>query len=554
MTSSHTASNEPDSSSRASQEYAVGATDFLVLVSDRAGHFVYANPTYCRVSGYSLAELLGTQTRHMLHPDMPPQVVQDMTVTLKGKQPWTGIIKNRRKNGDYYWVRLNISPIYVDGNRYAGSLMVHSKLSRDEIAPLDALYKLMCSGANKKLSLHHGKPIRLNLWGRAVLLLRSFGLNALVWGAMTVVAVASVVGVSAVDRGMPAWAAALGVAGVTMALGMYLSSALVKSLRKAVRFANNIAAGSLDSQINSTRSDEIGDLLRALAQMNMNMRATVSDVRDGIAQMQEATGNIASGTSDLSGRTDGQAQRLQATAASTEEMTANVKQTADASRKASESATAANNAAQTSGHAIAEVTAAMTAIAGASKKIADIVGVIDGIAFQTNILALNAAVEAARAGEQGRGFAVVASEVRNLAQRSAQSAREIRSLIADSAKHVADGTARVHSAGKTVADVVAQVRQVTTLVTEIAAALLEQESGIGQINDGVSNLEVVTQQNAQLVNEHTDSAARLREQSELLAQAVSVFKLSGQENRDLFNVAPISEAAVQKTSLATRAA
>jgi aerotaxis receptor len=521
---------------RAAHEYEIGDNEFLVLVSDRAGNFVYANPTYCKASGYSLSELKGTLASKMLHPDLPPQVVQDMTVTLTSKQPWTGIIKNQRKNGDYYWLRLNISPIYIEGNQYAGALMVHSKVSRDEIAIFDSMYKLMRSGANRNLTLHHGKPLRMNLWGKAVLLMRRFGLNALVWGTSIGMVVAGFAAIAAVsNNALPLWTALTGFAVIAAGLGMHLSSALVKPLRKAVRFANDIAAGSLGAQMHSTRSDEIGDVVRALAQMNMNMRATVADVRDGVGVMRQATGNIATGTTELSGRTDNQAQRLQATAASTEEMTANVKQTADASRKASESANAANSAAEASGRAIAEVTAAMSAIAGASKKIADIVGVIDSIAFQTNILALNAAVEAARAGEQGRGFAVVASEVRNLAQRSAQSAREIRSLIADSARHVEEGTARVNGAGKTVGDVVTQVRQVTELVAKIAGALLEQEAGIGQINDGVGTLEIVTQQNAQLVNEHTESAASLREQAERLAEAVSVFKLSRQENQALFN-------------------
>jgi aerotaxis receptor len=537
-----------------SGEYVIGDSELLVLVSDRASNFIYANPAYCRASGYSLEELKGTLTRKMLHPDLPPQVVDDMTLTLMGKQPWTGIIKNQRKNGDHYWLRLNISPIYANGNQYAGALMVHSKVSRAEIAEFDALYKLMRTGANRNLTVHHGKRFRLNLWGKLVLSARKLGLNGLVWGTTVVAALGGTVAIAAVSRGASVWIGLAGFLSVATVLGAYLSSELVRPLRKAVRFANDIAAGSLGGQMQSTRSDEIGGIVRALSQMNVNMRATVADVRDGVSLMRQATGNIATGTSELADRTDHQGRRLQATAASTEEMTANVKQTADASRKASDCAVAANVAAEASGRAIAEVTAAMNAITGASKKIADIVGVIDSIAFQTNILALNAAVEAARAGEQGRGFAVVASEVRSLAQRSAQSAREIRTLIFDSAKHVDEGTTRVAGAGKAVNDVMTQMRGVTNLVASIAHALIEQEAGIGQINDSVANLEHVTEQNANLVNEHTASATSLREQAERLAEAVSVFKLSSQENQQLFNSAQDGDQAIRKRALAARAA
>jgi methyl-accepting chemotaxis protein len=306
--------------------------------------------------------------------------------------------------------------------------------------------------------------------------------------------------------------------------------------------------------LESSRTDEVGELMRALNQMNMNMRATVVDVRDGVGVMQRATHDIASGTMDLSERTNNQAAHLETTAASMEQMTASVKQTADASRQASSCVTSARATAESGGKVIAEVIATMAGISQSSKKIAEIIGVIDSIAFQTNMLALNAAVEAARAGEQGRGFAVVAAEVRNLAQRSATSAREIRQLIFESVDKINNGTKLVDTAGKTMSDVVAQVRQVTDLVMRIADTSLEQSAGIGQINDGVTNLDHVTQQNAAMVDESTASAESLRLQAEQLAAAVSVFKLTQQENQALYLSTKLTAEETRQQSTYTRAA
>jgi methyl-accepting chemotaxis protein len=337
-------------------------------------------------------------------------------------------------------------------------------------------------------------------------------------------------------------------------LGGFLVSSIVGPLRKAVRMANDTAAGDLSMRVRSNRSDEIGQLIRALAQMNMNMRATVVDVRDGVGVMHRATADIASGTAELSERTSNQAAHLETTAASMEEMTATVKQTADASKLANECANTARIAAESGGEVIGEVIRTMAGITQSSKKIAEIVGVIDSIAFQTNILALNAAVEAARAGEQGRGFAVVAGEVRNLAQRSAQSSKEIRQLIFESVEKVESGSKLVDSAGRTIEDVVQQVRRMTELVARIADASLEQSDGIGQINDGVTQLDQVTQQNSAMVEESTASAESLREQAEQLAAAVSVFKLSKQESMSLFNVKMATGAELTRQQLFTRAA
>ncbi len=539
------------------REHEIGENEFLVLVSDKANHFVYANPAYCKASGYTWEELKGIITSRMLHKDTPIQLSMDMAATLKSKQPWTGIIKNKRKNGDYYWVRLNISPLYAEGKRYAGALLVHSKVTREEVAMFEPLYKLMANGQNKDLILRHGKPFRLNAWGKAMLFMRSFGLNGVIWGGMlaaNVVMALCLFSVSDNFLGAAMWASLGCFAAFTGLLGKHLSTAIVEPLRRAVRFANDTAAGDLSSRMTSRRSDEIGNLIRALTQMNMNMRATVVDVRDGVSVMKHATSDIAAGTLDLSERTNNQAAHLETTAASMEQMTASVRQTAEASKRASQCAALASSAAESGGRVISEVIDTMAGITKSSKKIAEIIGVIDSIAFQTNILALNAAVEAARAGEQGRGFAVVAAEVRNLAQRSATSAREIRKLIFESVEKIHNGSKLVDTAGKTIGDVVDQVRQVTDLVMRMADSSLEQSAGLGQINDGVANLDHVTQQNAAMVDESTASAASLRIQAEQLAAAVSVFKLSQQENLALYNSTKITTQGVRDKSLTTRAA
>lgn len=545
----------PPSASDTGREYEIGEHEYLVLVSDKASNFVYANAAYCQASGYAWDELKGTMTTRMLHKDTPVQVSMDMVATLRSKRPWTGLIKNKRKNGDYYWLQLNISPLFANG-QYAGALLVHTKPARAERERLELLYRRMQSGGQKDLFLHHGEPIRLNTLGKARVALRKFGLKTSIWGAMTAMYVAMLASMSivATEIGFGFWCAAIALSGAMAATGTYLSRSIVAPLRKAVAFANAVAAGDLSAQAASARSDEVGDLLRALSQMSVNMRAAVSDVRNGSARMEDATQSIAAGTMDLADRTGNQAGHVQSTSASIEEMTAAVKQTADSTRLARESVTQAHGAARRSGAVISDVVETMQGITQSSKKMADIVAVIDSIAFQTNILALNAAVEAARAGEQGKGFAVVAHEVRNLAQRSAQSSREIRELIHSSVEQINKGARMVDSAGATMTEVIEQVHRVSELVTRIAETAQEQSSGIDQINDSVSQLDHVTQQNASMVQAHLSSAESLRQQAEELAAAMSVFKLSQSENVALFQSTQVSAESVREAALTVRAA
>jgi methyl-accepting chemotaxis protein len=299
--------------------------------------------------------------------------------------------------------------------------------------------------------------------------------------------------------------------------------------REAQAIAERVAGGDLSQSASDGRRDEFSGLLAALDRMRGGLANLIGDVRSGVDSVSTASGEIAQGNADLSGRTEQQASNLQQTAASLEQLTGTVKQNSEAARQANQLAASASEVAARGGAVVGEVVSTMGEISAQSRKIADIIGVIDGIAFQTNILALNAAVEAARAGEQGRGFAVVAAEVRNLAQRSAQAAREIKSLIGTSVEKVETGSRLVNDAGQTMADIVAQVKRVTDLIGEITAATAEQSSGIGQVNVAVGQLDQMTQQNAALVEQSAAAAASLREQAGRLAQAVAVFTLAQDE-------------------------
>jgi methyl-accepting chemotaxis protein len=318
---------------------------------------------------------------------------------------------------------------------------------------------------------------------------------------------------------------------LSLGLGVLLAWLLVRSitepLSRAVQVARSVASGDLTSRIEVTSKDETGQLMQALKDMNDSLVGIVGNVRSGTDTIATASSQIAAGNHDLSSRTEQQASSLEETAASMEELTSTVKQNADNARQANQLAVSASSVAVKGGSVVAEVVGTMGAINASSRKIVDIIGVIDGIAFQTNILALNAAVEAARAGEQGRGFAVVAAEVRNLAQRSAAAAKEIKTLIGDSVDKVEEGSKQVAEAGKTMDEIVDSVKRVTDIMAEITAASQEQTSGIEQINQAITQMDQVTQQNAALVEEAAAAASSLQEQASGLSQVVSVFRLEG---------------------------
>ncbi|WP_093556390.1 methyl-accepting chemotaxis protein [Pseudoduganella namucuonensis] len=320
----------------------------------------------------------------------------------------------------------------------------------------------------------------------------------------------------------------LGVAAIALGVGFacYITRTITRPINEAVKVAETVSSGDLTSEIVVRTRDEAGQLMNALRNMNANLVNIVGQVRSGTDTMADASSEIAAGNLDLSSRTEQQASSLEETASSMEQLTSTVKINAEHARQACQLASTASETAGRGGRVVADVVATMGAINASSRRIVDIIGVIDGIAFQTNILALNAAVEAARAGEQGRGFAVVASEVRGLAQRSAAAAKEIKQLIDESVHQVDTGSGLVGKAGQTMDEIVASIGRVTGIMAEIADASEEQQTGIEQVNFAITQMDQVTQQNAALVEQAAAAAAAMQEQSAQLAESVAVFKLT----------------------------
>ncbi|SDB93403.1 aerotaxis receptor [Paraburkholderia lycopersici] len=491
-------------------------------MTDAKGRITYANSAFTKACGFSIEELLAKPHNIVRHPDMPTQAFADLWATLKAGLSWTALVKNRRKDGDHYWVRANATPVFRDG-RLAGYISVRTKPGQEEIAAAEKLYGEFRANKAGSRAFHQGLVVRngalawLSLW--QVIPLRWRIRCAMFVAIALTVAAGFLFGL----RGSMIEGFSGTIAAVLLLTTAGLEAQIARPLKHVLEQSLAVASGQSAGSMTVNRADEIGMIQRAVAQAGLNLRSLVDDVSEQLSGLRHASADIASRNNEVSRRSEEAAASLEQTAASMEQMTATVKNNADTAALASQLAGTTSNAAAAGGEVVGQVVATMGEIAVASKKISEIIGIIDGIAFQTNILALNAAVEAARAGAQGRGFAVVASEVRTLAQRSAQAAKEITSLINDSVRKTTAGSELVNKAGDAMEDIMDQVTRAADLIHEISLATKEQSEGIGQVNIAITHLDQVTQQNARMVHESAAAAEALSARTKRLEDAVAVF-------------------------------
>jgi aerotaxis receptor len=477
-------------------EYVLDASETIVSKTDLQGNITYVNRDFIKISGYTEEELLGAPQNILRHPDMPSAAFADMWGALKAGRAWTGMVKNRCKNGDFYWVEANAAP-YLENGRIVGYTSVRVKPSRKQIESAQRLYNTE--------NLHFPEKRSISL---------TFKLNTLFFLIIVL---------------MPAALLSPTMMGVDMMLAlagwMMLRKAAIQPLNDMRAHLEQMSGGDLTARIATRGSSEATEMQHALRILQTNLKSLVGQIKEASILVSAGADDIAHGNADLFARTEGQSSSLEQTAASMKQMTSTVRQNADAAHDANELALAAARVAGEGGAAVNAVVHTMESIRASSNRIADIITVIDSMAFQTNILALNAAVEAARPGEQGRGFAVVATEVRNLAQRSATAAREITQLITHSVSEIESGSRQAADAGRIMAGIVESVGKVEQYMGDISNASKEQSSGIAQINQAVAHIDAINQQNAVVVEEAALAARRMQQQAVQLGSLIGQFKL-----------------------------
>ncbi len=486
----------------------------IISTTNLKGALTSANEDFIRMSGYTWEELENKNHNIIRHPDVPPEAYAMLWDALKGGNPWMGLVKNRNKNGDHYWVDAFASPQYEDG-KITGYQSVRVKPEKAWVDRAEALYAKVMS----KKSADDKRRSKLD-----EVKLTRFPISLTAKTALTVSSVFALVfmGLALAEQISLLFALA------GFMIGSLVSSVVVyqmlSGLRNLASQSEKIANDPLARYVYTGRNDELGQIEYVQIFQNAKLRTAIGRVRESSSVLEHASDEIARGNLDLSSRTENQASSLEETASSMEEITSTVQQNAENAKQANQLVQETRKQAEKSGSVVSSTMRAMTDINESSKKIADITNVIDEIAFQTNLLALNAAVEAARAGEQGRGFAVVANEVRSLAGRSAESAKQIKDLISDSVSKVESGTQLVNQSADSLKMINESVKKISDIMGEISQSSQEQANGIDQINQAIMQIDEVTQQNGQLVEKITSSSSAMSQKVKMLSGLADQFK------------------------------
>jgi len=519
------------------EEYVLPEGEVIITRTDVGGRITYANQAFLTSSGFSLQECMGEPQNIVRHPDMPREAFADLWKTIKSGLPWTGIVKNRRKNGGFYWVRANVTPI-VENGKIVGYMSVRVRPTTEEVRFADDLYRKMRQGEAKHVRLEQGEAVDCRWLPRVIHALNdsSIARTALVFGTLLAASCGQMLvwlwPEGSAVRGYGPMFGAVGAA-LSSAGWIYYVTRIIHPIRHAKDVAIRILSGDMRATFPAARERDIDRFMRVLNQMNAKLVGVLRDTRLGIERALHGAEQIEQANVELSRRTQANAASLEEMAASMEELSSAVQQNSVNAQQANVLSGEAFQVTEKGREVVQQVVERMGSIADSSRRMSDIVTLMESITFQTNLLALNAAVEAARAGESGRGFAVVAQEVRALAQRSATAAREIKTLIEDSLEKVDDGVQLVNRAGETMETVVKSVRLVTNLVSDIMAASHEQSAGIEQVTRAVSDMDAVTQRDSELAEQLVDVVRELRFQAGRMLEAIAAFEVESSESKVL---------------------